>query len=367
MESCTQNDTCTCPAIEEFPKDIFSNEQRLNGAIAVHFAAAIYLILALGVICDDYFVPVLEVICQKFKLSDDVAGATFMAAGTSSPEFFANIMGTFITESDLGIGTILGSAVFNIFGVIAVCGLFSGRTIPIDWYPISRDCFIYGVTVIVLIIVVGDGVVYWYESLAMIIGYLIYILLMYFNSNIEEGAHRAMKKIRSRVFPHEPTESTPLQQSGTTLNANANAVNNNGNSENNGGQIISAISRNDYEMSITTPTSTNSSLMEHRPTREMNNSFGRRSAVPLAKAESISDDAESAIIGRDDVKVDEGGSSCNSTGEDGEDDGHDEVSFPWQRPAGKGFLGETFKLLFVWYAVGMGTGGIVEGYPYHEL
>ena len=35
----------------------------------------------LGAICDDFFVPVLEIICEKFKLNDDVAGATFMAAG----------------------------------------------------------------------------------------------------------------------------------------------------------------------------------------------------------------------------------------------------------------------------------------------
>ena len=83
----------------------------------------------LQVICDDFFVPVLEIICDTMDLKPDVAGATFMAAGTSSPEFFSNIMGTFVTKSDLGIGTIVGSAVFNIFGVIAVCGLFSGRKI----------------------------------------------------------------------------------------------------------------------------------------------------------------------------------------------------------------------------------------------
>ena len=38
----------------------------------------------LGAICDDFFVPVLEIICEKFKLNDDVAGATFMAAGKSA-------------------------------------------------------------------------------------------------------------------------------------------------------------------------------------------------------------------------------------------------------------------------------------------
>ena len=40
-----------------------------------------YLIFALGNICDDYFVPVLEIICETLNLSNDVAGATFMAAG----------------------------------------------------------------------------------------------------------------------------------------------------------------------------------------------------------------------------------------------------------------------------------------------
>lgn len=39
-------------------------------------------------------------------MSNDVAGATFMAAATSAPELFVNVIGTFITEGDIGIGTI---------------------------------------------------------------------------------------------------------------------------------------------------------------------------------------------------------------------------------------------------------------------
>jgi len=35
----------------------------------------------LAVVCDDYFVPALEVITERLDLSEDVAGATFMAAG----------------------------------------------------------------------------------------------------------------------------------------------------------------------------------------------------------------------------------------------------------------------------------------------
>ena len=49
-----------------------------------------------------------------------------MAAGSSSPELFTNLLGTFLTEGDIGLGTIVGSAVFNILGVVILCGLFAG-------------------------------------------------------------------------------------------------------------------------------------------------------------------------------------------------------------------------------------------------
>ena len=44
-----------------------------------------------------------------------------MAAKGSAPELFTSIIGVFIAKSDVGIGTIVGSAVFNILFVIAAC------------------------------------------------------------------------------------------------------------------------------------------------------------------------------------------------------------------------------------------------------
>lgn len=60
------------------------------------------------------------------NMTNDVAGATFMAAATSAPELFVNVIGTFITEGDIGVGTIVGSAVFNILAVAACCGIGAG-------------------------------------------------------------------------------------------------------------------------------------------------------------------------------------------------------------------------------------------------
>uniref|UniRef100_A0A8C1VGV7 Solute carrier family 24 member 4b n=1 Tax=Cyprinus carpio TaxID=7962 RepID=A0A8C1VGV7_CYPCA len=114
-------------AIREFPDDIFTNAERKSGAVLLHIIAALYMFLALAIVCDDYFVMSLEKICEKLNLSEDVAGATFMAAGSSAPELFASVIGVFITHGDVGVGTIVGSAVFNILCIIGLCGIFAGQ------------------------------------------------------------------------------------------------------------------------------------------------------------------------------------------------------------------------------------------------
>uniref|UniRef100_A0A8B9RLP5 Solute carrier family 24 member 4 n=1 Tax=Astyanax mexicanus TaxID=7994 RepID=A0A8B9RLP5_ASTMX len=131
MASAADNDTerknCTEPAIHEFPDDYFTNAERKSGAVLLHILAALYMFLALAIVCDDYFVTSLEKLCEKLDLSEDVAGATFMAAGSSAPELFASVIGVFITHGDVGVGTIVGSAVFNILCIIGVCGIFAGQ------------------------------------------------------------------------------------------------------------------------------------------------------------------------------------------------------------------------------------------------
>lgn len=50
-----------------------------------------------------------------------------MSVATSAPELFVNIIGTFITQSDIGIGTVVGSSMFNTLGVASLGGLAATR------------------------------------------------------------------------------------------------------------------------------------------------------------------------------------------------------------------------------------------------
>ena len=78
--------------------------------MALHVLGLCYMFVALAIVCDEFFVPALGVITEKLAISDDVAGATFMAAGGSAPEFFTSVIGVFIAQDNVGIGTIVGQS-----------------------------------------------------------------------------------------------------------------------------------------------------------------------------------------------------------------------------------------------------------------
>ncbi|XP_055698635.1 sodium/potassium/calcium exchanger 3-like isoform X2 [Phlebotomus papatasi] len=179
---------CTPAAILEFPSDGLTREQRQSGWIAIHVILVCYLFWLLAVVCDEYFVPAIESMCDSLKMKKDIAGATFMAAACSSSELFINCVGTFITEGDIGVGTIVGSAVFNILAVPACCGLIAGQIVLLDWWPVSRDCLMYGFAVVALISTLYDGRVMWYEALCLVSAYVIYIVAICCNDMIARKA-----------------------------------------------------------------------------------------------------------------------------------------------------------------------------------
>ncbi|KAI3378184.1 hypothetical protein SNEBB_004653 [Seison nebaliae] len=178
------HERCIIPAINSFPPDLFGETARSKGLFIVHVIVICYLFLVLAIICDEYFVSAMGKCCTKLGLSEDVAGATFMAAGSSAPELFTSIIGVFITKGDVGLGTIVGSAVFNIVFVIGVCGVISTTAAKLSWWPLTRDSIYYSISVIALILVVYDSRVTWYESLILLILYILYVTMMMNNEKI---------------------------------------------------------------------------------------------------------------------------------------------------------------------------------------
>merc|ERR1712130_1073577 len=168
-----------------FPPDAFTEDQRASGAIILHMIGLLYMFYALALVCDHYFVPTLDVIIERWGISDDVAGATFMAAGGSAPELFTSVIGVFIAVSDVGIGTIVGSAVFNVLFVIAACAFASAEALKLTAWPLIRDTTFYSIALIVLVVFFLDDAIKWWEALILFLWYFCYVIFMKFNVMFE--------------------------------------------------------------------------------------------------------------------------------------------------------------------------------------
>ncbi|XP_071378926.1 sodium/potassium/calcium exchanger 1-like [Centroberyx affinis] len=199
----------------EYPEDLFSVEQRRQGFVVLHVIGMIYMFVALAIVCDEFFVPALGVITNKLEISDDVAGATFMAAGGSAPELFTSLIGVFISHSNVGIGTIVGSAVFNILFVIGMCAIFSREMLHLTWWPLFRDVSFYILDLIMLIVFFLDNMIMWWESVMLVLGYIVYVSFMKFNIQIEQAVktqinkHMSIVKVWTAEEPEKESEPPP--------------------------------------------------------------------------------------------------------------------------------------------------------------
>jgi len=162
--------------------------EKLDPAYNITWAilGVMYVFISLAIICDEFFVPALEVIAEKLRITPDVAGATLMAAGGSAPELFTNVFATF-EETDAGFGTIIGSAVFNVLFVIGMCALLSEKDLVLTWWPLARDCFYYTIGLGVVALFIGinsENEIQLWEAVALLVFYFLYIYLMYKNQDL---------------------------------------------------------------------------------------------------------------------------------------------------------------------------------------
>ncbi|CAI5644962.1 unnamed protein product [Oreochromis niloticus] len=188
-----ENETeCIPPQSSEFPEGFFTVQERKDGGLIIYFMLIFYMLLAVAIVCDDYFLPSLEVISERLGLSQDVAGATFMAAGSSAPELVTAFLGVFVTKGDIGVSTIVGSAVYNLLGIYGACGLLASMAGRLTCWPLFRDCLAYGISVAAVIGIISDNKVYWYDAACLLLVYGVYIVVLCFDLRISEFVLRKL-------------------------------------------------------------------------------------------------------------------------------------------------------------------------------
>lgn len=139
-----------------------------------------YMFLVTSVLTDDYFVPSLEKLAIRWRLSNDVAGATLMAIGSSGPEISVNILDTIFGEADLGLTAVVGSALFNVCLITTVCIVFAPSPLQISPRPYIRDFCFYLISIGILTAAINDYEVECIEAFGLVFVYALYVgFLMY--------------------------------------------------------------------------------------------------------------------------------------------------------------------------------------------
>ena len=72
----------------------------------------------------DYLVTGAVSIARKYKVSDFVIGAAIIGVGTSMPEMTVSFLGALNGNADVAIGNVVGSNIFNVFGILGLTAMF---------------------------------------------------------------------------------------------------------------------------------------------------------------------------------------------------------------------------------------------------
>ena len=72
----------------------------------------------------DYLVTGAVSIARKYKVSDFVIGAAIIGVGTSMPEMTVSFLGAMNGNADVAIGNVVGSNIFNVFGILGLTAMF---------------------------------------------------------------------------------------------------------------------------------------------------------------------------------------------------------------------------------------------------
>lgn len=122
------------------------------------FLDTVFFIVGLALIVKgaDWLTDGAASVAHRLGIPTLVVGLTIVAIGTSAPEFVVSMMGALKGSPDIAIGNVVGSNIFNIFGIIGCTALIS--PIVMTRSNVVRDLPIMVLTQVVLFIMLLDVV-----------------------------------------------------------------------------------------------------------------------------------------------------------------------------------------------------------------
>ncbi|MEM7161252.1 MAG: calcium/sodium antiporter [Bacteroidota bacterium] len=88
----------------------------------------------------DFLVSGASDIARKWDISEHVIGVTIVAFGTSVPELATSCIAAFKKQTDISVGNLIGSNIFNVFAILGITSLVTPINLE-DPAVLSRDIY----------------------------------------------------------------------------------------------------------------------------------------------------------------------------------------------------------------------------------
>ena len=122
----------------------------------------------------DLVVDNATIIAKILGVSNNVIALTIVAIGTSLPELVTSAVATYKKETDIAIGNIIGSNIFNIFFILGLSGAIGNITLE---FESLMDIVIMNLTgILVLILLYKNKQIDYKKGIFMLSLYIIYII-----------------------------------------------------------------------------------------------------------------------------------------------------------------------------------------------
>lgn len=122
-------------------------------------------------------------IAQAFNISELVIGLTIVAIGTSLPETAAALASVRRNEPDIAIGNMLGSNIFNMFGVIGLAGVI--KPSQVEAAALYRDWPVMAAMFLVFVLLAwGTGKVSRLHGLLLLTSYVLYLAYLGYHASL---------------------------------------------------------------------------------------------------------------------------------------------------------------------------------------
>lgn len=117
-------------------------------------------------------------IAELYNVSEAVIGLTLVAVGTSLPELSISVLAAFRKQTDVAIGNILGSNIFNLLGILGVSALITPLTVN-PRIVVFDQWVLLGISIMLLFFVFTGRRLNRWEGGILLLGYIGYIVLSF--------------------------------------------------------------------------------------------------------------------------------------------------------------------------------------------